>query len=79
MAWRQATYPELPWPHLIAGQAALAKGDAKAAVASLPLSLAINPYDPAVHCSLAEAYKRLPDASADRRQRAERDCRELGK
>jgi hypothetical protein len=33
---------------LIAGQAALAKGDAKAAVASLTLSLAINPYDPAV-------------------------------
>jgi hypothetical protein len=31
----EATYPELPWPHLIAGQAALAKGDAKAAVASL--------------------------------------------
>ena len=58
---------------------ALAKGDAKAAVAPLLLSLAINPYDPSVHCSLAEAYKRLPDAPADKRQRAERDCRELGK
>jgi Flp pilus assembly protein TadD len=75
----EATYPELPWPHLIAGQADLAKGDAKAAVAPLLLSLAINPYDPSVHCSLAEAYKRLPDAPADKRQRAERDCRELGK
>ena len=75
----ETTYPELPWPHLIAGQAALAKGDAKAAVASLVLSLAINPYDPSVHCSLAEAYQRLPDAPADKRQRAERDCRELGK
>jgi tetratricopeptide (TPR) repeat protein len=75
----EATYPELPWPHLIAGQAALAKGDAKAAVASLALSLAINPYDPSVHCSLADAYQRLPDAPADKRQRAERDCRELGK
>ena len=75
----EATYPELPWPHLIAGQAALAKGDAKAAIASLVLSLAINPYDPSVHCSLAEAYQRLPDAPADKRQRAERDCRELGK
>ena len=75
----EATYPELPWPHLIAGQAALAKGDVQASVASLTLSLAINPYDPSVHCSLAEAYKRLPDASADKRQRAERDCRELGK
>ncbi len=75
----ETIYPELPWPHLIAGQAALAQGDAKAAVASLLLSLAINPYDPSVHCSLAEAYKRLPDVPADRRQRAERDCRELGK
>ena len=75
----ETTYPELPWPHLIAGQAALAMGDAKAAVAALTLSLAINPYDPSVHCSLAEAYKRLPDAPADKRQRAERDCRELGK
>jgi tetratricopeptide (TPR) repeat protein len=75
----ETTYPELPWPHLIAGQAALAKGDAKAAVASLLLSLAVNPYDPSVHCSLAEAYKRLPDAPLDKRQRAERDCRELGK
>jgi predicted Zn-dependent protease len=64
---------------LIAGQAALAKGDAKTAVASLALSLAINPYDPSVHCSLAEAYKHLPDAPPDKRQRAERDCRELGK
>ncbi|HEX7507000.1 MAG TPA: tetratricopeptide repeat protein [Polyangia bacterium] len=75
----EATYPELPWPHLIAGQAALAKGDAKAAVAALSLSLAINPYDPSVHCSLAQAYKQLPDAPPDKRQRAERDCRELGK
>ena len=73
----QATYPELPWPHLIAGQAALAKGDAKGAVASLLLSLAINPYDPSVHCSLAEAYKRWPEAPTDKRLRAERDCREL--
>ena len=75
----QNIYPELPWPHLIAGQAALAQGDASLAVASLLRSLAINPYDPSVHCSLAEAYKILPDAPADRRQRAERDCHELGK
>jgi len=75
----EATYPELPWPHLIAGQAAMAEGDAKAAVAPLLLSLAINPYDPSVHCTLAEAYQRLADAPADKRQRAERDCRELGK
>ncbi len=73
----EATYPELPWPHLIAGQAALAEGDAKGAVASLLRSLAINPYDPSVHCSLAKAYEELPDAPADKRQRAERDCKAL--
>jgi tetratricopeptide (TPR) repeat protein len=75
----EATYPELPWPHLIAGQATLAKGDAKAAIAPLLLSLAVNPYDPSVHCSLAEAYQRLPDAPPDKLKRAERDCRELGR
>jgi len=75
----ELTYPELPWPHLIAGQAALARGDARAAVGSLLLSVAINPYDPTVHCSLADAYKRLPDAPADKRARAERDCREVAK
>ena len=57
--------------------ASLAKGDAKGAVAPLLLSLAINPYDPSVHCSLAEAYKRWPEAPTDKRLRAERDCREL--
>jgi predicted Zn-dependent protease len=79
IASAQKTYPELPWPHLIAGQAALAQSDARGAVAALLQSLAINPYDPSVHCSLAEAYQRLPDAPVEKRQRAERDCRELGK
>jgi len=75
----EAIYPELPWPHLIAGQAALGRGEAGAAVSSLLLSLAINPYDPSVHCSLAEAYKKLPGPVVEKRQRAERDCREVGK
>jgi tetratricopeptide (TPR) repeat protein len=75
----QATYPELPWPHLIAGQARLAQGDAAGAITQLLASLAVNPYDPSVHCSLAEAYKHEADAPPDRRQRAERDCRELSK
>ena len=42
-------------------------------------AIAVNPYDPGAHCSLAEAYRRLPDAPADKLKRAERDCRELGK
>ena len=75
----QELYPEIPWPHLIAGQALLAKGDAAGAVAPLLASLAANPFDPSVHCSLAEAYKKLSGdvILAQRRQRAERDCREL--
>lgn len=79
IAGAEATYPELPWPHLIAGQAALAQGEARKAADALLQALAINPYDPSVHCSLAEAYKKLPDAPAGKRERAERDCRELGK
>lgn len=78
VASAQATYPELPWPHLIAGQAKLALGDAPGAVTQLLFSLGVNPYDPSVHCSLAEAYKRVPGAPADLQKRAERDCRELG-
>jgi tetratricopeptide (TPR) repeat protein len=81
VASAQSLYPEIPWPHLIAGQALLAKGDAGAAVAPLLASLAANPFDPSVHCSLAEAYKKLPaDAvTTSKRQRAERDCRALGR
>jgi predicted Zn-dependent protease len=77
----QSLYPEVPRPHLIAGQALLAKGDAAGAVAPLLSSLAANPFDPSVHCSLAEAYKKLPTDAvpAARRQRAERDCRSMTK
>lgn len=79
IAGAEATYPELPWPHLIAGQAMLGKGDAKAAVGPLLMSLAVNPYDPSVHCSLADAYQRIPEASADKLRRVERDCHELAR
>ena len=75
-----ALQPELPWPHLIAGQALLEKGQAKAAISALEMSLATNPFDPGVHCSLAEAYAKLSDpeaSAATRRTRAERHCREL--
>jgi tetratricopeptide (TPR) repeat protein len=81
-----AMQPELPWPHLIAGQALLEKGEPKAAISALEMSLATNPFDPGVHCSLAEAYAKLSEASgepigkltpASRRARAERHCRDL--
>ena len=57
----RTTYPDLPWPNLIAGEAWLAKGEPRAAVDAVRASLATNPFDPAVHCTLAEAYARLPD------------------
>jgi tetratricopeptide (TPR) repeat protein len=77
-------YPELPWPHLIAGQALLAKGDPGRAVTSLEASLAANPFDPSVHCALADAYGKLAPTTGEgpalfetHRSRAERNCREL--
>jgi tetratricopeptide (TPR) repeat protein len=88
----QGLYPELPWPHLIAGQALLAKGQPAPAVAALEASLATNPFDPNVHCALAEAYLKLgarpappgaaqtlaPSATPEMlRARAERNCHEL--
>jgi tetratricopeptide (TPR) repeat protein len=81
LASAQSLYPDLPWPNLIAGQALLAKGDAAGAVAALKASLATNPFDPAVHCSLAEAYAKLPaDAdhpSPEAAAREQKFCRDL--
>jgi len=76
----RALYPELPWPHLIAGQALLARNEPKKALASLEASLAANPFDPSVHCAMADAYQRLPpgpDAPPSKRERSEKNCREL--
>jgi len=58
----QALYPDLPWPALIAGEALVAKGAPAEAVAPLRASLATNPFDPRVHCALADAYGKLPKA-----------------
>jgi tetratricopeptide (TPR) repeat protein len=56
-------YPDLPWPRVIAGEALLAKGDPVAAIAELQAALATNPFDPQVHCALAEAYEKSPSTS----------------
>jgi tetratricopeptide (TPR) repeat protein len=72
----QGLYPELPWPHLIAGQALLAKGQPRPALAALEASLATNPFDPAVHCAMADAYQKL-GGDDPHRARAEKNCREL--
>jgi tetratricopeptide (TPR) repeat protein len=59
----QAIYPDLPWPNLIAGEALVAKGSVAEAIAPLRASLATNPFDPEVHCALADAYGKLPAAA----------------
>jgi hypothetical protein len=74
----QALYPDLPWPHLIAGQAHLAMGDAAGAIDLLRASIAENPFDPRVHCALADAYGRVHATPAALVQREQRFCKELG-
>jgi tetratricopeptide (TPR) repeat protein len=74
----QIVYPDLPWPHLIAGEAHLAMGDAPGAVGLLRASIAENPFDPRVHCALADAYGRVPTTPADLLRREQRFCKELG-
>ena len=77
----QTLYPDLPWPGLIAGEAKLALGDAAGAVTALRGSLATNPFDPRVHCTLATAYGRQAPAdrpSLDVISREQRLCKELG-
>ncbi|HEY4392788.1 MAG TPA: hypothetical protein VGP64_01945, partial [Polyangia bacterium] len=72
---------DLSWSGLIAGEAKLALGDAPGAVAELRGSLAENPFDPRVHCTLGTAYGRLAPAdrpSADVITREQRLCKELG-
>jgi tetratricopeptide (TPR) repeat protein len=70
-------YQELPWPHLIAGQAWLAKGEAEKAREALEASLANNPFDPELHCALANTYASLANSNSDfvlKRDRARRAC-----
>jgi tetratricopeptide (TPR) repeat protein len=77
----QALYPDLPWPNLIAGEALVAKGAAAEAVPPLRASLAVNPFDPQVHCALADAYAKLPTGPDRPPQtdvaREQRFCKEL--
>jgi tetratricopeptide (TPR) repeat protein len=76
----QALYPDLPWPHVIAGEALLAKGDPVAAIPELRAALATNPFDPEVHCTLADAYEKSPASTPpapDAVARERRFCKEL--
>ena len=60
VAGLQALQPELPWPHLIAGQALLEKGQAKEAIVALERSLGTNPFDPE---RALRAGRGLPEAA----------------
>ncbi len=76
----QRLYPELPWPHLIAGRALLQSGRPAEAVPVLEQALANNPFDPEVHCALRDAYEGVAATDAGARTRAERAqryCRAL--
>jgi tetratricopeptide (TPR) repeat protein len=81
----QPVYPDLPWPHVIAGAAKLAKGAPADAIVELRAALATNPFDPEAHCTLADAYEKAPvtDAAAagvsaaDLVARERRFCKEL--
>jgi tetratricopeptide (TPR) repeat protein len=80
----QALYPDLPWPHVIAGEALLAKGAPVEAIVDLRAALATNPFDPEVHCALAQAYEKSPEGAgtaarppADVIARERRFCKEL--
>ena len=59
----QAVFPDLPWPHVIAGEAKLAKGAPAEAIVELRAALATNPFDPEVHCTLATAYEKVPEVA----------------
>lgn len=67
-------YPELAGPQVTLGTAYLRGGNRQAAAQHLQVALRINPFDPEIHCGLAQA---LPQGDASRRY-AE-ICRKLGR
>src|SRR5262249_53410025 len=63
-------YPDQAAPNATLGEAWLHKGDFGKATASYMAALAINPFDPAVHCGLAKTFAAAHDARADEEARA---------
>ena len=66
-------YPELPGPQVTLGIAYLRNGDLPSAVKHLNAGLNINPFNPEVHCNLADALSK----STPRRARHSVLCRKL--
>jgi tetratricopeptide (TPR) repeat protein len=67
-------YPDQAAPNATLGEAWLEKGDFKRAQSFLLQALAINPFDPYVHCGLQRTFAQSGDARADGEQRA---CRAM--
>jgi tetratricopeptide (TPR) repeat protein len=73
-------YPDQAGPHATLGHAYWKKGDAARAEKHLLAAVAISPFDPAIHCDLAEIYaKQCTSGKCDepKRQREETACRAL--
>lgn len=68
-------YPELAGPNATLGGAWLKKGDMGKAAGYLEAAIRTSPFDPAVHCGLAQAYRQLRSPRLDRETHA---CQLLG-
>jgi tetratricopeptide (TPR) repeat protein len=63
-------YPDQAAPNATLGDAWVQKGDAAKAQPFYLQALAINPFDPSVHCGLAKTFTQTGDARADAETRA---------
>jgi tetratricopeptide (TPR) repeat protein len=66
-------FPEMSGPHLTLAEVASKQGDAAAVEEHLLAALRQNPFDPSVHCALAERWRGQP-----RGDREARVCQKLG-
>ena len=70
-------YPDQAGPNATLGEGWLKRGDYTKAETYLQAAVAINPFDPALHCGLAQIYKLRSNAEA-RAAEEEHACRVLG-
>jgi tetratricopeptide (TPR) repeat protein len=63
-------YPDQAQPNAVLGEAWLRRNEAEKARPYLEAANAINPFDPAIHCGLAEVYRRAGDAKLKREEQA---------
>lgn len=63
-----AVYPDFAGAHVSAGQALVRLGRMQEAADAFFAALRVNPFDPRVHCGLAEAWRGAGDTRANRAQ-----------